>query len=96
MDGDIALREKFYGCIAGVHIGSAMAAPVEGDRAAEAHDHGHHGEGGRITAVDHAASVNPYTNSRRTLREHADGLYGAISARLDTMDEYLRAMRSEM
>ena len=30
MGGDIALREKFYGCIAGVHIGSAMAAPVEG------------------------------------------------------------------
>ena len=30
MGGYIALREKFYGCIAGVHIGSAMAAPVEG------------------------------------------------------------------
>ena len=24
------LREKFFGCIAGVHIGSSMAAPVEG------------------------------------------------------------------
>jgi len=24
------LREKFFGCIAGVHLGSAMAAPVEG------------------------------------------------------------------
>lgn len=24
------LRDKFFGCIAGVHIGSAMAAPVEG------------------------------------------------------------------
>ena len=24
------LRDKFYGCICGVHIGSAMAAPVEG------------------------------------------------------------------
>ena len=25
-----SLRDKFFGCIAGVHIGSAMAAPVEG------------------------------------------------------------------
>jgi len=28
--GAVRLREKFFGCIAGVHIGSAMAAPVEG------------------------------------------------------------------
>lgn len=28
--GTVSLREKFFGCIAGVHIGSAMAAPVEG------------------------------------------------------------------
>src|SRR5512139_3427225 len=26
----VPLREKFFGCIAGCHIGSAMAAPVEG------------------------------------------------------------------
>lgn len=26
----VSLREKFFGCIAGCHIGSAMAAPVEG------------------------------------------------------------------
>ena len=28
--GNVSLREKFFGCIAGCHIGSAMAAPVEG------------------------------------------------------------------
>ncbi|MCL5282794.1 MAG: ADP-ribosylglycohydrolase family protein [Planctomycetes bacterium] len=28
--GAIPLREKFFGCIAGCHIGSAMGAPVEG------------------------------------------------------------------
>jgi ADP-ribosylglycohydrolase len=28
--GKVDLREKFFGCIAGCHIGSAMAAPVEG------------------------------------------------------------------
>jgi ADP-ribosylglycohydrolase len=28
--GGIRLREKFFGCIAGCHIGSAMGAPVEG------------------------------------------------------------------
>ena len=26
----VSLREKFFGCIAGCHIGSAMGAPVEG------------------------------------------------------------------
>ena len=28
--GGISLREKFFGCIAGCHIGSAMGAAVEG------------------------------------------------------------------
>lgn len=28
--GAVRLREKFFGCITGVHLGSAMAAPVEG------------------------------------------------------------------
>jgi hypothetical protein len=28
--GTVRLREKFFGCITGVHLGSAMAAPVEG------------------------------------------------------------------
>lgn len=27
---DVSLRDKFFGCIAGCHIGSAMGAPVEG------------------------------------------------------------------
>ncbi len=30
MEANVSLHEKFFGCIAGVHIGSAMAAPVEG------------------------------------------------------------------
>jgi len=28
--GGVSLREKFFGCIAGCHIGSSMGAPVEG------------------------------------------------------------------
>lgn len=28
--GTVPLREKFFGCIVGVHLGSSMAAPVEG------------------------------------------------------------------
>src|SRR5512144_2176399 len=28
--GGVSLREKFFGCITAVHLGSAMAAPVEG------------------------------------------------------------------
>lgn len=38
-----------------------------------------------VKQVDHAASINPYTNTRRTLAEHADGLYGAYKARLARM-----------
>jgi ADP-ribosylglycohydrolase len=30
MGNKVSLREKFFGCIAGAHIGSAMGAPVEG------------------------------------------------------------------
>ncbi len=30
MSEAVSLKDKFYGCIAGVHIGSAMGAPVEG------------------------------------------------------------------
>lgn len=30
MSEQVSLKDKFYGCIAGVHIGSAMGAPVEG------------------------------------------------------------------
>jgi ADP-ribosylglycohydrolase len=29
-EGPVPLREKFFGCIAGCHIGSSMGAPVEG------------------------------------------------------------------
>ena len=28
--GTVGLRDKFFGCITGVHLGSSMAAPVEG------------------------------------------------------------------
>jgi len=28
--GQLGLREKFYGCIVGCHVGSSMGAPCEG------------------------------------------------------------------
>ncbi len=37
-------------------------------------------------------SANIYTNTQRTLREHADGLYGAYCARLNRM----KALADEM
>ena len=36
-----------------------------------------------VQQSDYATSLNPYTNSQRTLREHADGLYEAFQARID-------------
>ena len=45
-----------------------------------------------VTQVDHAAGINPNTNTQRTLREHADGLYGAFQARLAKAKAYAAEM----
>ena len=42
--------------------------------------------------VDHATTLNKYTNSKRTLRETSDGLYHAFKARLRRLREYVAAM----
>jgi ADP-ribosylglycohydrolase len=45
-----------------------------------------------IKQVDYATSVNPHTNSKRTLRESSDGLYSAFRARLARMKTYIQEM----
>lgn len=45
-----------------------------------------------IRQVDHATTLMPVTNSRRTLREHADGLYDAYRARLRRMRAFADTM----
>lgn len=45
-----------------------------------------------IKQVDYATSLNVYTNSQRTLRESADGLYNAFKARLRKMRAYAEQM----
>lgn len=45
-----------------------------------------------VQQVDDATSVNPHTNSQRTIREHSDGLYQAFQARLDKLKDYAKAM----
>jgi ADP-ribosylglycohydrolase len=45
-----------------------------------------------INQVDYATSVNPHTNSKRTLRESSDGLYNAFKARLARMRTYIQEM----
>ena len=45
-----------------------------------------------IAQVDAATKVNPYTNTKRTMRENADGLYEAFKNRLDAMKEYYDKM----
>jgi ADP-ribosylglycohydrolase len=47
-----------------------------------------------VEQVDYATSVNPYTNSQRTLREHSDGLYAAFQARLEKLRTYWELMHS--
>ena len=45
-----------------------------------------------IRQVDYATSVNPHTNSRRTLQETSDGLYDAFKARLARIRAYADQM----
>ena len=45
-----------------------------------------------VRQCDRATHLNPYTNSQRTLREHADGLYDAFQARLQKMRRYVETM----
>lgn len=45
-----------------------------------------------IAQVDYATSINPYTNSKRTVREQADGLYHAFAARMQRMKTYFETM----
>jgi ADP-ribosylglycohydrolase len=45
-----------------------------------------------IRQVDHATSVHPLTNAKRSLREEADGLYQAYTARIRRARAYCRAM----
>ena len=47
-----------------------------------------------IEQVDRATGLNRYTNSQRTLRQHADGLYEAFRARLARMKAYAAEMES--
>jgi len=45
-----------------------------------------------IRQTDYATSVNPHTNSQRTLRETSDGLYRAFQARLVKLKAYVKQM----
>ena len=45
-----------------------------------------------IEQVDAATQANPFTNTKRTLRENADGLYEAHQARLLAIKEYFDLM----
>ena len=45
-----------------------------------------------IKQADYATSLNPHTNSKRTLRETSDGLYNALKARLARMKTYINEM----
>jgi hypothetical protein len=45
-----------------------------------------------IRQVDYATSINPHTNSQRSLRETSDGLYNAFKSRLTKMSAYIKEM----
>lgn len=47
-----------------------------------------------IRQLDHATTLNRFTNTQRTLREHADGLYGAYRARLARLRDFASRMES--
>lgn len=45
-----------------------------------------------INQVNYATSVHKFTNCKRTLREHSDGLYNAFKTRLQKMSDYIQLM----
>ncbi len=45
-----------------------------------------------IQQVDYATSVNPHTNSQRTIRQHSDALYHAFQARMNKLRNYTALM----
>ena len=45
-----------------------------------------------IKQVDYATSINPHTNSKRTLRETSDGLYNTFKTRLAKIKAYVEEM----
>ncbi len=45
-----------------------------------------------IKQVDYATSINKYTNTQRTLRENADGLYNAFQSKINKMKAYVEEM----
>jgi ADP-ribosylglycohydrolase len=47
-----------------------------------------------IKQLDYATTLNRFTNSQRTLRQHSDGLYEAFRARLARMKTYATEMES--
>jgi ADP-ribosylglycohydrolase len=47
-----------------------------------------------IKQLDYATTLNRFTNSQRTLRQHSDGLYEAFRARLARMKGYAAEMES--
>lgn len=47
-----------------------------------------------IQQVDHATTLNTFTNSKRTLRETSDGLYNAFQARLRKLRAYAAEMET--
>jgi len=46
-----------------------------------------------IEQVDHATTLHRFTNNKRTMRECADGLYGAFQNRLRKMSDYADQMQ---
>ena len=45
-----------------------------------------------IEQVDAATKKNPFTNTQRTMKENADGLYNALKKRMDKMKQYYDTM----
>ena len=45
-----------------------------------------------ISQLDYATSINPHTNSKRTLKENADGVYHAFKKMLKRQQAYIQQM----
>ena len=46
----------------------------------------------RVVSLVYATSINPHTNSKRTLKENADGVYHACKKMLKRQQAYIQQM----
>lgn len=80
----VSLREKFFGCIAGCHIGSSMAAPVEGWQWKRIEEK--YGTLDKLLSYHHYGKMNDWTREPGTTEDGVERQKLMITAIIEKKD----------